>query len=635
MGISNLIRYPVACIDTETTGVDWTRERVFSVAISVPDCTLEKLLAHPKTAPIKSVYFDVRRRPDLYDELRELAPKLDLVVNHNLKFDAHMLANDGVHLNHYESECTMIRASLINEHLKQYSLDSLAKKYLGLSKVDDIYKKLADLFGGAATRKAQMPNLHRAPASLVEPYAVRDTEVALRLWAWQVGEIHRQDLHQVWGLEKRLYPHIFKMERNGVPIDEGRAEYQAEVIEEKIETLQGELDKLAGFPVNPNPSASISKLFKPEQKANGDWVACDGTLLTVTPAGKPSFNADALEAMKHPAAEMILRLRKMKKTCDTFIRGHILSHSRNGRVHPNINQVKGDETGGTGTGRLSYTKPALQQIPSRDKEIAMLVRPIFLPEKGHGWTYGDLDQHELRMFHHYVNAPAVVKAYNEDPNLDGHMIAAELTGLPRNAPKAGGANAKQINLAMVFNMGSGELADRMNLPFTWESFTDHKGNEHTYKKAGPEAMEVMEQYHSQVPGVREVAAKARTIAKARGYVRTIFGRHLRFPGGEFTHKASGLVYQASSADLVKLDIINTCEYLEAECPDGRLLLSIHDEQNISMPYDNAKQHMDNIRNLIQTRPGAPTKLRIPIRTDFSQLSANWWEATQAGKIHDD
>jgi DNA polymerase-1 len=137
-----------------------------------------------------------------------------------------------------------------------------------------------------------------------------------------------------------------------------------------------------------------------------------------------------------------------------------------------------------------------------------------------------------------------------------------------------------------------------------------------------------------VPGVREIAKKARSIAKSRGYVHTIFGRHIRFPGGNFTHKASGLVYQGSSADLVKFDIINTCDYLRQECPEGRLLLSIHDEQNVSIPLDGReRQHMDAIRDLIQSRPGSPTRLRVPIRADFSIPGKNWWEATNLGGIH--
>jgi DNA polymerase I-like protein with 3'-5' exonuclease and polymerase domains len=84
---------------------------------------------------------------------------------------------------------------------------------------------------------------------------------------------------------------------------------------------------------------------------------------------------------------------------------------------------------------------------------------------------------------------------------------------------------------------------------------------------------------------------------------------------------------------VKLDLINVAEYLESECPAGHILLSIHDEQNISMPFQDAKRHMDHIRDLIQSRPGSPVKIRIPIRADFSTLADDWWQATNNPSIH--
>jgi len=68
-------------------------------------------------------------------------------------------------------------------------------------------------------------------------------------------------------------------------------------------------------------------------------------------------------------AQLVLKIRSDIKTRDTFLGKHVLEHAVGGRVYPTINQSKGED-GGTGTGRLSYSAPALQQIPSRRKEIA-------------------------------------------------------------------------------------------------------------------------------------------------------------------------------------------------------------------------------------------------------------------------
>lgn len=619
MAFPDVTKYPQISVDCESTGLEWYKDdRAFGVSVYLPTGDVE--------------YYDIRKDRNAFHWMKDNLWNAKKIVNHNIKFDIHMLRATGINLNPANCECTMIRAALIDEHLLQYNLDALLKKYLKMSKDNDIYADLAAIFGGKPTREVQILNLHRAPVDLVARYANIDTEGAYKLWEWQEAEIERQDLHQVWGLERRLFRHIVEMERRGIRIDPNEAHRRAEELDRVSAETVAELNKLAGFEVNPNPSGSIKKLFNPQQNEAGIWVARDGTPLPKTAAGAPSLGAKSLEAMNDPCAKLILKARKLNKTKDTFIRGHVLGHAiQNGQdwfVHPNINQTKsdtGDGSEGTGTGRLSYTRPALQQIPSRDKEIASIVRPIFLPDRGQKWSYGDLDQHEFRIFAHYANPKDIIEAYAQNPDLDMHQIVADLTEMPRSATKAGEANAKQINLGMVFNMGAGELASQMGLPFTIESvdFGDHV---HDLKKAGPETLEIVENYYAKVQGVKEMARKARTIAKSRGYVRTLFGRHIRFPRGMFTYKASGLIFQGSAGDLNKINICNISEYLESECPYNRLLLNIHDEYSVSLEDDGKEiKHLKELQGLIQHRP----ELRVPIRIDFSLPAQNWWLATRA------
>tara|TARA_R110000772_G_scaffold268452_1_gene395571 strand:+ start:16140 stop:18005 length:1866 start_codon:yes stop_codon:yes gene_type:complete len=605
-------------IDTETTGVEWTKDKVFGVAIGF----------RAEGGELKGEYFDVRREPAKYADLRERVPSLPKIVNHHIKFDCHMLLNDGVSMPLDKCECTMNRAALINEHLHDYSLGGLGLKYLNEGKTDDgLYQKLADLFGGPATRKGQMSNLHRAPAELVGPYAIGDVILAIKLYLHQEDQIAEEDLHQVVALENRLFPFVFRNERRGIRVDVDVAEQQSSLITVAVDQLRKELDKKAGFAINPNPSGSISKLFEPKQDKHGVWRAIDGTTLKLTGAGKPSFDKETMLRMNHPCAPMILEARRLMKARDTFIANHVLGHETNGYLHPHINQTKTEDNDGTGTGRLSYVKPALQQIPNRDKKTASLVRPIFLPDQDQGWSYGDLDQHELRIFHHYVNNPTIIDAYRANPDLDGHQIVADLTGLPRNADATSGmANAKQMNLAMVFNMGGGSLAEVMGLPAYPASFEDKNGKEVRYMKAGPEAQEIIDNYHRMIPGVKAIAKQATTIAKSRGYVKTLKGRHIHFPRKMYTHKASGLVYQGGAADLNKENICRIFEYLDSEAPDSRMLLNIHDEYSLSMPFgDESVEHLRAIKAEIQRRP----EIRVPLRIDFSEPSSNWWDATTA------
>lgn len=600
---------PYLVVDTETTGLNWWGDEVFGVSIALPDGT--------------AGYWDVRATPKILDWLSDLIAedRVGVWVGHNFKFDLHFLREARVGIPTDRIDCTMIRAALINEHEPTYGLDFLARKYVGAQKDTEIYDELAKIFGGRATRNAQMPNISRAPQEIVARYAILDAVVTRKLYLWQRDEIEKQNLHRVHSLERELMPVIIDMETEGVRVDVDMAERASRHLTKRIDDMQRDLNTEAGFEINPNPSGSIAQLFKPTLGEDNEWYLIDGTRAGKTDGGKASIDADCLRRMKHPAAKMILDLRKMLKTRDTFIQGHILGHQQDGVIHCNYNQTKNDAEAGTGTGRLSITNPALQQIPSRDVAIKSLVRPIFKADHGAKWLGLDWSQFEFRVANHYGQVPSILEAYRVNPNLDFHQLVSDMTGIPRNAQYAGGPSSKAINLGLAFNMGSGRLAQECGLPYTEE--TGPNGN--AYLKAGPEAMELFERYHAANPGMRNMANKASSIAKERGFVHSIMGRHIRFPGGQFVHKASGLIYQATSADCMKMKLIELHRYLTGHGV-GRLLLSVHDEVGISLDKDSLN-HAEKIAQIYTTFDGidCSIKLRVPITCDWG-LGEDWYEA---------
>jgi DNA polymerase-1 len=600
---------PYMVIDTETTGLKWWEDRLFGISIALPE------------GP--GYYWDVRNDPKVLEWLCSLIDeeRVGVWVGHNLKFDYHFLREAGFTMPPDRIDCTMTRAALISEHEPTYALDFLGRKYAGAKKDEEIYAEMAKLFGGRPTRNAQMPNISRAPVQLVAKYAIQDAVVTRALYEWQCGEMERQNLHQVHQLERDLFPVIIDMEEQGVRVDVEQAERAIRGLTVRVDDTQRDLNSLAGFEVNPNPSGSITQLFKPELRDDGEWYLNDGTKADKTDGGKASINADCLRRMKHPAAKMILDLRKMLKTRDTFLQGHILGHEHDGIIHCNYNQTKNDAEAGTGTGRLSITNPALQQIPSRDVAIKSLVRPIFKADLGAQWLGLDWSQFEFRVANHYGQVPTILEAYRKNPQLDFHQLVSDMTGIPRNAQYAGGPSSKAINLGLAFNMGSGRLAQECGLPYTEE--TGPSGN--VFLKAGPEAMELFEKYHTANPGMRNTQIKASSIAKERGYVHSIMGRRIHFPGGQFVHKASGLIYQSSSADCMKVKLIELHKHLkERQC--GRLLLTVHDEVGISLDND-AKHEAEEIARIYTTFDGVecPIKLRVPITCDWG-IGEDWFAA---------
>ena len=627
----NLKDSPIISLDVETTGLNWWDKDhyIFGFSISTLD---------------EDYYFDLRESKKALSWLRTeyIKGHIKKIVNHNIKFDLHMLWSDRVKIAPDICECTQNRAALIDEHLLSYSLDSLAEKYLGKNKDVAIYKELAGMFGGEATKNVQMKNIHKAPVDMVAKYAKIDSRLALELWQWQEKEIERQDLHNVWKLENELFPVIFDMERTGIRIDVPKAEKAVDqmdiLINQKNDEFQSyytpaksihaplpKMDYVLREEININSAASLNLMFKPiavlDPKGKVMYFNIDGKdNIPATETGQASYKKDALKDIPDPRIQLLLELRQLTKCRDTFLKGHILGHHVNGRLYPSINQVRGDR-GGTITGRLSMYSPALQQIPARNPRAAAILRPLFLPEVGEVWGCWDYSQFEFRMFSHYIRNDKINKIYADDPSFDFHQMISDLTGLPRG-------QAKTVNLGMMYDMGGGKLCSMMGLPYTVETVT-FDGVDKQLMKAGEEGKAMVEKYYEAVPGVKTFREEATAKANDKGFVRTIAKRRIRFPGKMFTHKAKALVCQGSSADCMKQKMIELYRYCK---PKGiKMLLSVHDEINLSVPKHLVKSCREPITKILENYDGVscPIKLRIPILTD-SGFGPNWAEASGKG-----
>lgn len=608
-----LSRFSYFAIDTETTGLNKMRDKMFSFSISTPE---------------GESYWDIRVQPEAVEWLNREIRDHHTVIMHNASFDWFMLTRAGAKIPLHTLDDTVIRECCINEHHMTYTLDYLGKVYFNETKDTEIYEELAKIFGGRATRNVQMRNIADAPAEIVGRYANQDARLTRMIWEAQNDEIERQDISGIVDWERSLMPMFINNEWLGVKVDVQAAERTIPRVTSIIDPLQRQLDGIAGFNVNVNSNAGrdshIQKIFNPQYR-NGFWFVGDIQVPT-TPGGRASLGAGVLQELASAGdrrADLVVRIRRYIKVRDTFLAGHVIDHSVNGRVHPNINQSKG-AAGGTATGRLSYSSPALQQIPSRDKELAALVRPLFLPEDGQLWIESDMASFEVRVFAHLVNNPDLIERFRVDPYTDVHQYVADLMGLPRNKPAEGGANAKQVNLSMIFNSGKGSIAEALQLPWRYDTFQAKDGEMITYKKAGAEAEALIAKYHRQFPGVKTLADRAKARALKRGYVFTSKGRRLRFPRGFKAYKASGLLIQATAADQNKVNWLKMTEVMSEF--GGRLLLNTHDSYGLSVPEERAEEAVKAAKRRVED-----SELRIPLILDVNRPGVNWWDSYSKGE----
>ncbi len=605
----NLDRYDVIGFDTETTGLNWPTDYCYSYALAFPDGN--------------GAYVDIRHNEEDHEFWKQWLNTdcTAKVVCHNLSFDYRMAWNQGIILPLSMAYDTVILANIVNEHETAYTIDYLAKKYLGKGKIP-IWEMMAEKFGGRATRKAQMPNLQNLTPDEAAPYALEDAQLTLGLFQYYMPIIQDEGLCDIFELERRATPEFIHAEMRGIRVDLRYAEQAADQITPLIERCQDFLDFSVEKGFNPNSSPQVRKFFNPYRGQDGDWYVGSQRVGT-TKKGQASLGAEHLRALAangSAVAQAILDIRSHIKTRDTFIRGHVLGHAVEDRVYPTINQAKTDMAAGTGTGRLSYTNPAMQQIPNRNKKVAAIVKPMFLPDEDQIWVDSDLHSFEVRVFAHLINEPTIIAEYERNPNVDFHQFVADLTGLVRDATYAGQPNAKQLNLSMIFNQGKGATAEKMGMPWEWASFIDPKTNKRiTYKQAGDEAERVIANYHRRIPGVSRLAERETMKALRRGYIVTDAGRHCRFPNGHKAYKASGIKIQATAADLNKENWIRASLVRQF---GGRLILNTHDSYSFSMPRDTWREGFTAFKNSVEESG----RLRVPLILECTGTGENWWQA---------
>lgn len=588
----------IACMDTEGTGLD-----------IINDEALMLVLALPNRTPYVALWDD-----RVVEWVNDTLPKLKASVWHNAKYDWHMLRNSGVSADVlYKSSlwCTLVGESLCDEHRHSYSMDSICSDHFGMTKDDSLYQILADRFGGPATRKAQMSNIGKVDyrndyttADAVFRYAARDASLLGPLFHRQKQIHEEEDLNRVMLLEMLVLKTLVEMEYRGAPVDPDEARVVLRKLEEKQEKIQTKIKKIAGFQVNPRSPNQMEEVFNSL-----------GLTVRRTAKGNPSFDKNVLANTPHEFAKSILESRDIKTIIDSFINSSILGHvSIDGRIHANFNQVWNGYYG-TGTGRLSCNDPNLQQIPKRKRELASLVRSLFVAPSGYDWIAGDWEQFEYRVFGSYANALAMVQAYAEDKGADFHQIVADMANVDRS-------KAKTINLGMVFGMGEGKLAQELGLPYEEEV---NRGK--VYVKAGPEAKALFSRYHTKFPEARKFATRASAMVKKRssygkgtGWVKTIFGRRIRFPRGRGGHKACGLIYQGTSADLMKKKLVELND--EFRNTDVQLILAVHDEFDLLSPKDLTEETVGKVKEIMEDVP----ELKLPILADV-KAGSNWWEAS--------
>jgi len=573
--------------DTETTSLDYSKARIVGVSFAV-------VVGKAAYLPLAHTYPGAPEQLDRGYVLEKLRPMLEnptkAKLGQNLKYDSHVLANHGITLRGIAHD-TMLASYVLNSTATRHNMDDLAKIYLGLKTIT--YEEVAG-------KGAKQIGFEEVSIEQATTYAAEDADITLRLHQVLQARLSQfPKLQQLYEeLEIPLVGVLARIEQNGVLIDNAMLAEQSIALASHMASLEQQAHDLAGHGFNLGSPKQIQDILYDQLKL---------PVLKKTPKGQPSTEESVLQelALDYPLPKIILEhrgLSKLKSTYTDKLPQQV--DSKTGRIHTSYHQAV------AATGRLSSSDPNLQNIPIRSEE-GRKIRQAFIAPSGYKIVAADYSQIELRIMAHLSGDEGLLQAFATGQDIH-RATAAEVFGVaPELVTNDLRRSAKAINFGLIYGMSSFGLAQQLGL-------------------ARGQAQAYIDMYFARYPGVKNYMDTTRELAREQGYIETLFGRRLYLP--EIRSKNAAMrqyaertainaPMQGTAADIIKRAMLATDEWLNAEQPDVKMIMQVHDELVFEVASNELEPCIPKIRRLMCSAAG----LKVPLLVDMG-VGHSWDEA---------
>ena len=335
-----------------------------------------------------------------------------------------------------------------------------------------------------------------------------------------------------------------------------------------------------------------------------------------------STDAVVLERLveDHDIIPHLIKHRTLSKLLSTYIDAlPNLVNDKTGRVHTSFNQAA------TATGRLSSSNPNLQNIPIRT-EFSKRIRKAFIPKKNWKLLSADYSQIELRILAHSANEEILINAFKN--NEDIHALTARLIFEKDTISSEERRVGKTINFGVIYGMGIKKFARSTGV-------------------SNVEAKEFLIKYKKKYANIFKFLELQERLALSKGYVETIFGRKREFKfdtnglgrllgkdpyeidlqsarkagmEAQLLRAAANAPIQGSSADIIKIAMVNLNKKIIEMNISANMLLQVHDE----LLFEVDPEFIDITKRLVKETMEDCVKLNVPLVVDIG-IGENWME----------
>lgn len=584
--LQQLWQADLVAFDTETTSIDPRAADLVGLSFAWE-------VGHAVYVPVGHAYAgapDQLSRDWVLDQLKPwLEDERRAKVGQNLKYDAHVLLRAGVRLRGIAHD-TLLQSYVLEAH-RSHDLASLADRHLGRSGLS---------YDAVTGKGAARIGFEQVSIDVATQYSGEDSDFTLHLHQVLWPQIQSQpSLCKVYeDIEMPSLRVLWAMEEAGILVDAALLDQQSQELAVSIRGLEEQAHALAGEAFNLGSPKQLGEIlfgklgYKPIKK---------------TAKGAASTDEDVLEqlAQDYPLPKALLAWRGLSKLKSTYTdKLPRMIDATTGRVHTTFSQAVAV------TGRLASSEPNLQNIPIRTSE-GRRIRQAFIAPQGFQLLSADYSQIELRIMAHLSEDAGLVTAFETGQDVH-RATAAEIFGVSlAEVTDDQRRYAKVINFGLIYGMSAFGLAQNLDIP-------------------RDAAKVYIDRYFDRYPGVARYMEQTKALAKAQGYVETVFGRRLwldeiRSPNGPrraaAERAAINAPMQGTAADLIKLAMVQVHDQLTAGGFQSRLLLQVHDELILEVP----DHELATVEQLVPRVMEQVAQMRVPLLVSVG-VGMNWDDA---------
>ena len=570
-------------LDCETTGLRWWRDQLTTVGFHCPDAGVEGVI-------------DFADQPELIPQIQEIVNTMlasgTVTIFHNAKFDMGFLAVPADrHMHGWNIMDTTVLIHLYDSRLRK-ALESAEKELLGANSKRQHIEK-------APTNIKIRKKVWLWPSAVRQDYCLNDARVTYQLAESLVPIVRKLDLLKLFQKDMKYLRDVYKIEHDGILIDPEFVGRSKIALAKDLKVMEAKLYAAAGHEFNYRSAKQLSHVLYEElghPRPVNPFADSDGVDRSRF-ADRGKYNATMtssfilVEKAKHPLGGLINSMRETAKLIKVLDQWLDLM-DENGVLHTTFNIT------GTRTGRLSSSKPNLQNIPSMIRNVFTAheteraeeynLRNAFVVPPGHTMLSVDYKQMEIFYFAIISQEPAMMEFIRTGQDIHS-QIAMKVWG---SADTTHRKWSKQISLGLLYGMTSGTLQFKLGM-------------------TRAEAQKVTNDYWNTFPRIRPWLFEVIANCKQDHYLKYWSGRLWREETEEHMYKGANAMIQGGMADMLSIAELRVAKWLEQN-PVGYIVSIIHDELLFYIQKKHIKKAAAEISKIMQV----PDLFDIPFNTEI-------------------